>query len=134
MTGFYPLLRAAEGLGAPRVLVVQLMFFFRYLFVLADEAIRMMRARSLRTFAGRGAGISSFGPLTGRLLLRTLDRAERIHRSMIARGFSGEIHLCRPLRFRATDGVFVLFWLIFFAASRSVDLSTVIGTWVLGNS
>ncbi len=131
VTGFYPLLQAAERLGAPKVLVVQLMFFFRYIFVLFEETGRMLRARSLRAF-GVGLGLASFGPLTGRLLLRTLDRAERIHRAMSARGFTGEIRLCRPLRFRFADGVFIVSWLSFFALVRCVDVTSAVGRFVMG--
>ena len=127
VTGFYRLVWAAERLGLPKVLAVQLMFFFRYLFVLAAEAVRMMRARSLRTFSKRGMGLRSFGPLAGRLLLRTLDRAERIYTAMIARGFSGTVHAFSPLRFRFRDGMFVVGWALFFAAARWIDLPAALG-------
>lgn len=131
VTGFYPLLCAADRLGAPKVLVLQLMFFFRYLFVLASETVRVLRARSLRSFGRRGFGLSSFGPLAGHLLLRTLDRAERIYQAMNARGFEGEVRLLRPLRFRGADAIFVIGWVLFFAVVRRTDWAALIGRWVL---
>ena len=131
VTGFYPLLQAADRLGAPRVLVVQLMFFFRYLFVLLDETARMLRARSLRTFGTARLGPSSFGPLTGRLLLRTLERAERIHRAMVARGFTGEIRLCKPLRTGPKDAAFIACWAAYFIAVRSFPITEQVGRFVV---
>jgi cobalt/nickel transport system permease protein len=127
VTGFYPLLRAAERLGVPRVLILQMMFFFRYLFVLVSEAVRMIRARNLRSFGARGMGLRSYGPLAGHLLLRTLSRAEKIYQAMNARGFSGEIRLLRPLRFRPADVVFVSAWTAFFVAARLLNIPDIIG-------
>lgn len=127
VTGFTPLLAAADRLGAPRVLTVQLMFFFRYLFVLAKETLRVLRARSLRAVGGRGLGLGSFGSLLGQLLLRTLDRAERVHRAMFARGFTGEIRLATPLAFRLRDGAFVAFWTALFVTLRLVNVPELVG-------
>lgn len=109
-TGFHAVCLAMEKLAVPRVFVVQLLFLYRYLFVLADEAARLVRARTLRSFQGRGLGFRVFSFIIGQLLLRTLDRATRIHRAMLSRGFDGAIHLARPLRFRGRDAAFCLGW------------------------
>jgi cobalt/nickel transport system permease protein len=53
---FNPVCMALEKMGARRILAVQLLFLFRYIFVLVDEASRMVLARSLRSFGGRGTG------------------------------------------------------------------------------
>jgi cobalt/nickel transport system permease protein len=132
VTGLNPLLAAADKLGVPRVLTVQLMFFYRYLFVLANEALRVLRARSLRTVDDRGVKLAGFGSLVGQMLLRTLDRAERIHQAMLARGFEGEIHLTTPLRFTVADGVFVVLWSGLFFTIRVIDITDVIGRNLLG--
>ena len=47
-TPFGLLLEAANRLGMPRMMVVQLGFLYRYLFVLLDEAMRLRRARDFR--------------------------------------------------------------------------------------
>ena len=56
VTGFNAVCLALDKLGTPRVFVIQLVFLYRYVFVLVDEAARMVRARSLRTFEGGGSG------------------------------------------------------------------------------
>ena len=52
-TPFALLLEAMRQLGMPRMIVVQLGFLYRYLFVLIDEAMRLRRARDFRGAAWR---------------------------------------------------------------------------------
>jgi cobalt/nickel transport system permease protein len=132
VTGFNAVCTSLERLGAPRVFVVQLMFLYRYLFLLTAETGRMLRAKRLRTFERRGTPLGLFGSMAGHLLLRTLDRAERIQKAMSCRGFAGEIPLIRPLRFRAADAGFLLGWALFFAAVRLFDLPDLLGRLALG--
>lgn len=103
-TPFPRLIQALRSLRVPQALTVQLMVLYRYLFLLADEAQRMRRARSLR---GR-ASLRSAGAMLSVLLLRTLDRGEDIWRAMKARGFDGEIRSANRLHWRPwADTVFV---------------------------
>jgi cobalt/nickel transport system permease protein len=126
-TGFTGICTALERLGAPRVFVLQLLFLYRYLFVLIAEAQRLVRARALRAFAGRGLGMRVFGQLTGQLLLRTLDRAERIHLAMLCRGFDGEFRLRRPARLGRSEIVFTLGWSAVFIALRLYNFPLLLG-------
>ena len=92
------LLRALRALRVPRLLVATVAFAYRYLFVVAEEAARMLRARASRSTAlpGRRAGGSLrwrtrvAGHLVGSLFVRSLDRSERVHAAMQARGYDGE--------------------------------------------
>jgi len=127
ITGFNAVCAALEKLGVPRVFVVQLMFLYRYLFVLIDESLRLVRARSLRSFNGKGSGIRTFGSMVGHLLLRTLDRAQRIHQAMSCRGFSGEIRVLRPASFGLGDVAYVLGWSVLFVGLRLFNLPHLIG-------
>ena len=84
---------------------------YRYIFVLIDEGQRMYRARALRSFQGRGTDMKTFGHLIGGLLLRTLDRGQRIHLAMLCRGFDGTIRIRRAPRLITRDILlFVLAW------------------------
>jgi cobalt/nickel transport system permease protein len=69
MTGFTAVCQALEHLGIPRIFTVQLLFLYRYIFVLTEESDRASRARELRSCGKRGHGIRSFGSLVGHLLL-----------------------------------------------------------------
>ncbi|HAA02280.1 MAG TPA: cobalt ECF transporter T component CbiQ, partial [Syntrophobacteraceae bacterium] len=59
-TGFNAVCMALGKMGAPSSFAVQLLFLYRYIFVLTDEALRMVRARSLRSFGGKGLGLRVF--------------------------------------------------------------------------
>jgi cobalt/nickel transport system permease protein len=61
---------------------------YRYLFVLIDEAERLNRARSSRTFsASRLRRWHTLASLIGQLFVRSTERAERIYAAMSARGW-----------------------------------------------
>jgi len=131
VTGFNAVCLALEKLGTPRVFVVQLLFLHRYMFVLMDEALRMVRARALRAVGGRGLDLKSFGTLAGQLLLRTMDRAQRVYLAMSCRGFDGNLYLMQPLRFGRREAVFVAGWVGLFAVLRIYDLPAAIGRLVV---
>jgi len=132
VTGMPALCAGMERLGAPRAFVVQLLFLYRYLFVLAEEGLRMARARQLRSFGRRGVGMRAAASMLGHLLLRTLDRAERVYQAMKARGFTGEVRLLRPLAPGWGDAAFLLGWCAFFALVRLVPLPRLLGSLLTG--
>lgn len=132
VTGFTAVCQALERLGMPRVFAVQLLFLYRYIFVLTEESGRASRARELRSCGKKGLGIRSFGFMVGHLLLRTWLRAERIHMAMLARGFTGEFHASRQSRFGAPEIRFVLAWSTLFIFLRLQNASQLLGLLVTG--
>jgi len=128
VTSFRKLCAALQQLGVPRVLTTQLLLVYRYLFVLGEEARRLTRARSLRSFGRRGRQLAVHRQLVGRLLLRTLERAQRVHQAMLARGFDGTLHRPETWSLRWSDGVFVASWCSLFVLCRLVDLPRVLGS------
>ncbi|MEW6442473.1 MAG: cobalt ECF transporter T component CbiQ [bacterium] len=132
-TGIHGVCQALDRLGLPRSFTVQLLFLYRYLFVLVDEASRMTRARALRSFGTRGTGVRVYGYLIGQLLLRTMDRAQRIHEAMLCRGFDGEIRPSRALALRRADVLFVVGWSAAFLLMRIFDLPRYVGELVTGH-
>ncbi len=121
-TGFNSVCMALDKMGTPRGFCVQLLFLYRYIFVLTGEGARMNRARSMRVFGGRGMGFKVFSHMIGQLLLRTLDRAQRIHLAMRCRGFDGEIRVLRPLAIGRRDIAFFLGWSSLFVLLRVYNL------------
>ena len=130
-TSFTGICMAMEKLGCPRVFALQLLFLYRYLFVLIDEATRLIRARALRTFHGRGRGLKVFGSLLGQLLLRSIERAQRIHLAMNCRGFDGDIRMRKPIHFQVRDALFILSWSGYFIICRSWNIPQLIGSLFL---
>jgi cobalt/nickel transport system permease protein len=130
VTGFTAVCQALERLGMPQVFAVQLLFLYRYIFVLTEESGRASRARELRSCGKKGQGINSFGSMVGHLLLRTWGRAERIHSAMLARGFTGKFHASRQLHFGWAEIRFVVGWSTLFILLRWQNVSQFLGSLV----
>ncbi len=97
----FTLLGALSALRVPAILVSIVMLMYRYLFVLVDEAHRLMRARAARSAtmddAKSGGSLlwraKGAGGMAGSLFVRTMDRSERIYSAMLARGYDGRVRL-----------------------------------------
>ena len=89
--GFVGIVRAMRRLWVPSFLVTQLMMVFRYIRVLIEEGMTMKAARDARSYGQKHVSLKMWGVLIGQLFLRSVDRSERIHKAMVARGFDGEL-------------------------------------------
>ena len=131
-TSFPGVCHALRRLGFPPLFVSQLCFLYRYLFVLMEEAMRVIRARDMRSFGTRGAGIKVFVRLIGVLFLRTVDRAERIYYAMLSRGFQGDIPSLKRSRIAAADLAFMAATISFLGVFRFFRITEGIGRIVQG--
>jgi cobalt/nickel transport system permease protein len=87
-TPFSDLLRVLKRLHVPALLVTTLALMYRYLFVLIDEAQRMKRARTSRTFSSKRSWTWHMSAtVISQLFIRASERAERIYDAMCARGW-----------------------------------------------
>jgi cobalt/nickel transport system permease protein len=110
-TQFPDLLHAMRHLRVPATLVNVIAFMYRYLFVLIDEVMRLLRARdarSARSVDNREGGrllwrAQVAGNMAGQLFLRSYDRSERVYAAMLARGYRGQILTINPHEMRARD-------------------------------
>lgn len=77
----------------PPLLVAMLAFMYRYVFILWDELARLRNARDARDFGNRSSLRRWYAnaQLIGLLLLRAMERAERTHHAMLARGWDGSV-------------------------------------------
>jgi len=133
-TSFPGVCHGLAHLRLPRLFVLQLMFLYRYIFVLVEEAIRLVRARNARGYTGRAAGIRIYGRMLASLFVRTAYRSERIHTAMLARGFSGKIPLLRLHRFGSKDVLFLLVSMLLVILFRFVPVTDRLGSFLLGGS
>lgn len=117
-TGFHNLCRSMRRMGVPSLLTTQLLFVYRYLFVLLQEALSMRRAREARGFGRRGYPLKMWGLFIGQLLLRTIGRSERIHRAMLSRGFNGSVEGISYTRWTTRESVYAAAWACFFLLLR----------------
>ena len=99
---------ALERLQVPSKLTLLLLFTIRYLSVLDEEYKRLRGAMAMRVFTPSFSvhTFRSLGHLVGMLLVRSLDRSERIHDAMKCRGFRGIFPSFHDFRLRYRDGAF----------------------------
>lgn len=114
-------------MGVPKVIVIQLLFLYRYVHVLLDEFIRVMQAYRLRSFHGEGLRFKAWGSLVGQLLMRTIDRAQRIYQAMLCRGFDGEIRMLRTNQTNTTDILYAVSWTAFLLTVRFYNIPHALG-------
>jgi cobalt/nickel transport system permease protein len=100
---------------------------YRYLFVLADEVLRMLRAKSARSprlahkpkpsilWEGRVAG-----SMVGSLFIRSIERSERVYSAMLSRGFDGRVLISRKLKMTQTDWIILVFVIAFVIISQGL--------------
>jgi cobalt/nickel transport system permease protein len=105
-------LEAAARLGVPRLLVHLTLLTYRSAFVLLDELNRLRVAVRVRGFrnAMSGHAYRTVGQVTGTLLARGSDRAERVAHAMRCRGFDGCFRTTST--FRSTPADVLMFVLI----------------------
>jgi cobalt/nickel transport system permease protein len=108
-THFSQLLKGMERLRLPRLLLAITSFLYRYLFLLLDQFMRLLRAaRSRNLEAGPlSLRLRAAGGIVGSLFIRTYSRAERVHAAMLARGYEGSLPVLHDTRLRSADFVFL---------------------------
>lgn len=130
-TQFPSLIHALEHLRVPKILTSIIAFLYRYIFVLADEASRLMRARESRSagLPGQKKGgsliwrIKIVGSMAGQLFLRSYERSDRIYNAMLSRGYKGHLRTLKKHGMTRFD------WLILFLGLFILVIIQIIG-WI----
>jgi cobalt/nickel transport system permease protein len=114
-TRFSDLLHGLQKLGVPKILIIQLGFLYRYIFVLIDRAHQILRARAARKLKNLGfkKEFNTATSMLGSLFVRSIDTAEHINTAMHARGFDGKFRTLSKLEFHRRDLIFCLVSVIF---------------------
>ncbi len=123
LTKVADLMWGLQGLHTPAILVSVAGFTYRYLDVLRSEASRLRTARQARSAtlsAGRGGGTLLWrarvtGWMVGSLMIRSMERSERIYNAMLARGYTGEVKTLTRFELRSRD-----YWSMLVAALTAV--------------
>jgi len=124
VTQFPDLVHGMRHLRVPGVLVTIIAFMYRYLYVLIDETLRLLRAResrSARISPGKSGGTIAWrakiaGNMAGQLFMRSYERSDRVYNAMLARGYRGHLLTMTPHIIEKKDWVFggIAFLLIVF--------------------
>jgi cobalt/nickel transport system permease protein len=93
-TEFSLLMKSLKTFRVPDIIVNNISFMYRYMFILTEEVRNMLIARNSRYAGGFSIRqIKILGNMAGVLFLRTLERSERIYNAMLSRGYNGEIKI-----------------------------------------
>ncbi|MDR0355055.1 MAG: cobalt ECF transporter T component CbiQ [Deltaproteobacteria bacterium] len=94
VSSVFELMAAARSLGAPEKLTAMLVLMTRYVRVIGDERERLSWAMKIRGFKATSSlhCLKSYANLAGILLIRGLDRGERVHAAMLCRGYKGRFY------------------------------------------
>ena len=111
VTRFPDLIHALEHLRVPAILTTIIAFLYRYLFVMTDEVLRLLRARESRSAAAPGSRSGGgvmwrakiAGNMAGQLFLRSYERSDRIYNAMLARGYAGHLYTLNPHEMKSAD-------------------------------
>jgi cobalt/nickel transport system permease protein len=115
-TQFPDLMHALRHLKVPVILVSIISFMYRYLFVLVDEALRLLRAREARSARlvndGKHGGTLFWrakvtGSMVGQLFVRSFERSDKVYNAMLARGYRGQLLTMNPHVMTQPDWLFL---------------------------
>jgi cobalt/nickel transport system permease protein len=97
------ILRGLERLRLPVLMVQIASFMLRYVNVVNDEMERMKVARESRGFEATGVKHwKVLATAAGALFIRSYERGERVHLSMLSRGYEGVLPHEEQIEHKAT--------------------------------
>ncbi|MBN2373971.1 cobalt ECF transporter T component CbiQ [bacterium] len=101
----FSLVHALSHLHVPDKLIQILFFNYRYIHVLHLEYINMIKTLKVRCFKPRTSLLTykTFANLVAMLLLKSYDRAERVYKAMLCRGFKGKYYVLDHFRLTRKD-------------------------------
>jgi cobalt/nickel transport system permease protein len=126
-----PFTDIAALLTAPRplrVIGLQIVLTYRYIATLLGEAGDMWTAYMLRAPGVKAIRMSDMGAFLGQLLLRSVDKAERVYFAMKCRGFSGVYTGCsQTAHFSGADFLFMGVCALSLCTLRFFNVSLLLG-------
>ncbi len=127
-TSIYALGHAMHELRVPKKIVYLFYFTYRYIHVIHREYLRLVHAVKIRGFSP-GTNMHTYKTiayLVGMLLVRSSDRAERVHQAMLCRGFRGTLYSLSEFSLTRTDVISLVAMLVLIAAFGALEWAKII--------
>jgi len=107
---FATLGHALHRMRVPEKIVHLLLMTYRYIFVIEQEYLRLLRAAKIRGFRpGTNANTyRTYSYVIGMLFVRAAARAERVHQAMLCRGFKGKFYSLQEFQINSGSWVFAI--------------------------
>ncbi len=107
---FATLGHALYRMRVPEKIVHLLLMTYRYIFVIEQEYLRLLRAAKIRGFRP-GTNVNTYRTYSyviGMLFIRAAARAERVQQAMLCRGFKGKFYSLQEFQINSASWVFAI--------------------------
>lgn len=103
-TPFTEFIAGLSWLRVPKGFIEILMFAYRYIFVLLEDAMIIFHAQKNRLgYSSIRRGLDSFSTLSGSLMLKAFEHSHNITVAMIQRGYDGNIPMLKHKPFKPSE-------------------------------
>lgn len=103
-TPFTDIIAGLSWFRVPKGFIEILMFAYRYIFVLLEDAMVIYNAQKNRLgYSSIKRGLSSFGTLAGSLVIKAFEHSQNITVAMVQRGYDGNIHMLKHKPFKSSE-------------------------------
>ncbi|MBI4634634.1 MAG: cobalt ECF transporter T component CbiQ [Deltaproteobacteria bacterium] len=112
-TPFTEFMAGLSWFRVPKGFIEILMFAYRYIFVLFEDAQVIYQAQKNRLgYSTVRRGLSSFGTLAGTLTIKAFDHSQSTTVAMVQRGYEGDMPMLKHKPFKATEVTFSVLFVI----------------------
>jgi len=129
-TGIDDIAKALHLMRIPSIFILLFLLTYRYIFVLMDEAGRLLKAYAMRAPQQKGVKIKVWGSMVGQLLIRTYNRAQTIYQSMVLKGYNGRYNIAIGRGLSLTDTVYFIAWVLFIVVARAINIPLLIASFI----
>lgn len=111
---------ALRMLHVPKILVTVILLIERYIYILGQEAERIMTAYRLRAPSQNGIHYKAWGSLVGQWLIRSMERAQLVYESMTLRGYRETFYDTKLRKLSAMDWCILSIWVVVLTGIRAI--------------
>ena len=110
-TPIFSIGHAMHQLKIPKKIVHLFFFTYRYIHAIYREYLRLKNSVKIRGFIPKTDlhTYKTYAYMVGMLLVRSFDRAHRVHNAMLCRGFKGDLYSLKKFSFKTSDIVSIIF-------------------------
>ena len=103
-TSFMDLISGLAWFKLPKTLIEILLFAYRYIFLLLEDAMVIYHAQKNRLgYSSIRRGMKSFGVLVGSLILKAFEHSQKATVAMVQRGYDGTMPMLQYKTFKISE-------------------------------
>jgi cobalt/nickel transport system permease protein len=112
-TPFTDVMSGLSWFRVPKGLIEIMMFAYRYIFMLFEDAMIIYHAQKNRLgYSSLRRGLTSFGILAGSLTLKAFEHSQNATVAMVQRGYDGNIPVLKHKPFRPSEVIASVFFIV----------------------